>query len=109
MPLIEQHRGSRPESCEVCRYLQTHPYLDRLLCDTLTMLAGWMLVEELTATGTLSVRGVYVEQFAGDSPGLPAPLEPEHWALALLAAPGGRPSVPQPRLTSRHMSVLSDM
>jgi hypothetical protein len=87
VPLVEQHRDSRPESCEVCRYLQTHPQLDRLLQHTLTMFAGWMLFEELESSASLSLRSIYVEQFAADSPGRPAPMEPEHWTLALLAAP----------------------
>lgn len=88
MPLIEQHPGSRPESCEVCRYLETHPYTDRLLTHTLTMLAGWMLLQDIeSADAPLSFRGIYTEQFAADSPGRPALFEPEHWALALLAAP----------------------
>ncbi len=97
MPLVEQHRGSRPDSCEVCRYLQTHPYLDRLLCHTLTMLAGVLLMDDLERTPSLSLRSTYVEQFAGDAPGRSAPLEPEHWALALLAAPEIRLSLEQRR------------
>ena len=89
MPLVEQHRGSRPEACEVCRYLQLHPELDRMLMHTLTMLAGWMLLEDIQALGggPVSMRSIYTEQFAGDSEGRPAPLEPHHWMLALLAAP----------------------
>jgi hypothetical protein len=87
MPLVEQHRGSRPDSCEVCRYLQLHPELDRQLPHTLTMLAGWLLLEALKDGDALSMRSIYLEQFAGASPGQPAPLEPYHWMLALLAAP----------------------
>jgi hypothetical protein len=51
------------------------------------MFAGWMLLEELATVGSASLRSIYVERFAADTSGLPAPLEPEHWALALLAAP----------------------
>lgn len=43
MPLVEQHRDARPESCEVCRYLERHPQLDRLLQHTLTRIAGWVM------------------------------------------------------------------
>ncbi len=71
----------------MCRYLKTHPQLDRLLQHTLTMFAGWMLFEELESTASLSLRSSCVEQFAVDSPGRPAALEAEHWTLALLAAP----------------------
>jgi hypothetical protein len=59
-----------------------------MLQHTLAMLAGWMLLEELEASNApLSLHSIYVEQFAADSPGRPAPLEPEHWTLALLSAP----------------------
>ena len=58
------------------------------LAHTLTMLAGWMLIESLQgSSGSFSMRSIYVERFAADSPGQPAPLEPEHWMLALLASP----------------------
>ena len=88
MPLVEQHVGSRPESCPVCRYLQLHPLLDRLMAHTLTMLAGWTLLEDLqSANGSLSMHSVYLETFAGDSDGRAIQLEPEHYLLALLAAP----------------------
>ena len=51
------------------------------------MLAGWMLLDALEDGGSMSMRSVYLEQFAGASPGRPAQLEPYHWMLALLAAP----------------------
>lgn len=88
MPLIEQHEGSRPDSCEVCHYLDAHPQLDRRMQHTLTRLAGWALETDLhSAAGPLSMRSIYVESFAADSPGRSAPLEPHHWLLSLLAAP----------------------
>lgn len=51
------------------------------------MLAGAMLLEDLAEVDSQSFRSMYLEQFAGAAPGRPASLEPEHWALALLAAP----------------------
>lgn len=88
MPLVEQHRDVRPESCEVCRYLDGRPELDRLLQHTLTTIAGWVLLQDLReAGGPLSMRGIYVERFAADSPGRSVSLDPHHWLLALLAAP----------------------
>jgi hypothetical protein len=61
------------------------------------VLAGWTLLDDLEATGSLSFHSTYVEQFAGAASGLPAALEPGHWALALLAAPEIRLSLEQPR------------
>ena len=88
MPLVEQHNDRLPDTCEVCRYLETHPYLDRRLEHTLTMLAGANLLQDLgESDGPLSMRSIYTETFAGDAPGLAAPFEPRHWLLALLAAP----------------------
>ena len=88
MPIVDQHRTNRVDGCEVCRYLDLHPLLDRMLAHSLTRLAGWTLEGDLeSADSPLSMRGIYVEQFAADSPGRPAPLEPEHYLLALLAAP----------------------
>ncbi|MCK9497085.1 MAG: hypothetical protein M0R75_16550 [Dehalococcoidia bacterium] len=88
MPLIEQHRDRQPTTCEVCNFLETHPYLDRMLEHTLTMLAGGTLLQDLEeAEGALSMRSIYTGLFAGSAPGRPAPLEPRHWLLALLAAP----------------------
>ena len=88
MPLVEQHEGSSPESCVVCRYLQLHPLLDRQLAHTLTLLAGWTLLEDLQSAGRpLNMGSIYLETFAGASDGRPARLEPEHFLLALLAAP----------------------
>jgi hypothetical protein len=88
MPLVEQHRDRRPAACEVCRFLETHPHLDRLLTHTLTSMAGQVLLEDLEALGgPRSLRAIYTEEYAGASPGRPAPLEPYHWLLALLAAP----------------------
>ena len=88
MPLVEQHVDRLPAACEVCRYLERNPYLDRRLEHTLTMLAGGTLFQDLRETQTpLSIRSIYTETFAGDTPGRPAPLEPRHWLLALLAAP----------------------
>ncbi|MQA00874.1 MAG: hypothetical protein GEU80_16390 [Dehalococcoidia bacterium] len=87
MPFVEQHTGIRPDSCEVCRFLQLHPEYDRLREHTLSMLTGWMLAEDLqNADGPLPMRAIYVEEYAGASPGLSAPLEPRHWMLGLLAA-----------------------
>ncbi len=86
MPLVEQHRDFRPESCEVCRYLETHPQLDRLLQHTLTRIAGWVMETDLDEAGVpLSLRSVYVERFGAS--GRSAPLELHHWTLALLVAP----------------------
>lgn len=88
MPLVQQHTARFPTTCEVCRYLETHPYLDRRLEHTLTMLAGANMLQDLQeARGPLSMRSIYVETFAGDAPGRPAPLEPRHWLLALVSAP----------------------
>ena len=89
MPLIEQHEGSRPDSCEVCHYLDAHPELDRRLQHTLTRLAGWSLDNDLREAGgtPLPMRSIYVESFAGDAPGRSVPLDPHHWLLALLSAP----------------------
>ncbi len=88
MPLVQQHIDRLPATCEVCSYLETHPYLDRRLEHTLTMLAGGNLLQDLRdADGPLSMRSIYVETFAGDAPGRPAPLEARHWLLALVSAP----------------------
>ena len=89
MPLVEQHEGNRPDSCEVCHYLESHPELDRRYQHTLTILAGWMLQYDLLeANGQpLAMRSIYVESFAGDAPGRSVALHPQHWLLALVAAP----------------------
>jgi hypothetical protein len=59
-----------------------------MMAHTLTQLAGWTLLEDLqSAGGPLAMRSIYLETFAGDAAGLSAPLEPEHFLLALLAAP----------------------
>jgi len=59
-----------------------------MMAHTLTQLAGWTLLEDLqSSSGPLSMQSIYLETFAGDSPGLSATLEPEHFLLALLAAP----------------------
>lgn len=88
MPLVEQHTDRRPTTCEVCRYLEANPYLDRRLEHTLTMLAGGTLFQDLAgADGSLSMQSIYTEEFAPSAAGRPAPLDPRHWLLALLAAP----------------------
>lgn len=89
MPLVEQHDGRYPDICDVCRYIETHPYLDRRLEHTLTMLAGGTLLQDLRDAGgaTLSMRSLYTETFAGAAPGHAAPFEPRHWLFALMAAP----------------------
>lgn len=88
MPLVEQHGTIRVDACEVCHYLDSRPLLDRRLAHSLTYLAGWTVFNDLAdASGPLSMRSIYVEQFAGDTPGVSAPLDPQHYLLALLAAP----------------------
>ena len=88
MPLVEQHGTARVEGCEVCCYLDLHPLLDRMLAHTLTHLAGWTVMTDLQEAGAqLALRSMYVEQFAGASPGRPVELSPEHYRLALLSAP----------------------
>ncbi|MDA1240036.1 MAG: hypothetical protein O2798_04250 [Chloroflexi bacterium] len=88
MPLVQQHTDRPPSTCAVCHYLETNPYLDRRLEHTLAMLAGGNLLQDLReAGGPLPMRSIYTETFAGDAPGRPAPLEPRHWLLALIAAP----------------------
>jgi hypothetical protein len=85
----------------VCNYLQRNPYLDRQLEHTLTMLAGGNLLQDLSqAEGPLAMRGIYTETFAGGAPGNPAPLEPRHWLLAMLAAPEIKLSLDSTEATS---------
>ena len=74
MPLVQQHIDRLPATCEVCRYLETHPYLDRRLEHTLTMLAGGNLLQDLReADGPLSMRSLYVENVRWRRPGTPSP------------------------------------
>ena len=60
-----------------------------MLLHTLTRFAGRVLVEDLqdSGGGPVPMRSIYIEEFAGASPGHAAPLEPYHWMLALVAAP----------------------
>ena len=88
MPLVEQHEGARPDTCEVCHYLASRPELDRRYEHTVTRLAGWTLETDLRdAIGPLPMRSIYTEEFGGGAPSRSVRFESHHWLLALLSAP----------------------
>ena len=86
MPLVEHHEQPRPESCEVCRYLQERPELHARLEHTLTRIAQVIMLTDLEESDQpLRMRSIYQESIG--YPGPQMRIEPRHWLLGLLEAP----------------------